>query len=314
MADECLRRRGRRTGAAAVAAVYSGDQRQPTPPFPSVCRLVEKYTMLIERHRQNQQNGLIAPVRAGKTPTPASSSDRSSSSPPMPPQQPKSAIPSTPAIGDDDAAAWNRLLMDNGGDENENGNGDDVNGDDGYGYEDDDDDGGSCDRRFSCVSLGSIQAGTCTRDCCNRRRRLAVTAAAAAAMAVGRGGDKLPVTTCSRLSACARALVLRNDGPCVSDDERFLFFHFPFHRCLSGIASLTMFFRSVTIPVLQHMVGRKLRGIGRRPRYFPWFIFPCSPLSAIWTSRCRHWRTIAIYRQHCSRSSIEYDIIHYDYI
>lgn len=190
MADECLRSRGRRTGAGAVAAVYSGDQRQATPPFPSVCRLVEKYTLLIERHRQNQQNGLTAPVRGGKSSKPASS---------------KSAVPSGPAIGEDDAAAWNRLLMDNGGGENEND--DDVNGNGDDGYDDDDDDGGGCDRRFSCVSLGSIQAGTCTRDFCNRRRRsccrLAVTAAAVV-MVVGRGGDKLPVTTCSRLSALAR--------------------------------------------------------------------------------------------------------------
>ncbi|XP_022181814.1 uncharacterized protein LOC111041706 [Myzus persicae] len=153
MADECLRRRGRRTGAAAVAAaVYSGDQRQATPPFPSVCRLVEKYTMLIERHRQNQQNGLTAAVRGGKP-----STDRSSPlPPPPPPPQSKSAVPSGPALGDDDAAAWNRLLMDNGGGENEN---DDA--DDGYGYGDDDDyDGGGCDRRFSSVSLGSIQPGS----------------------------------------------------------------------------------------------------------------------------------------------------------
>jgi len=201
MADEYLRRRGRRTGAAAVAAVYSGDQRQATPPFPSVCRLVEKYTMLIERHRQNQQNGLTAPVRGGKPSSPQS----------------KSAVPSGPAIGDDDAAAWNRLLMDNGGGENEND--DDVNGNGDDGYDDDDDDGGGCDRRFSSVSLGSIQAGTCTRDCCNHRRRsrcrLAVTAAAAAAMVVGRGGDKLPVTTCSRLSARARARITQRRPMCL---------------------------------------------------------------------------------------------------
>jgi len=250
MADECLRRRGRRTGAGAVAAVYSGDQRQATPPFPSVCRLVEKYTMLIERHRQNQQNGLTASVRGGKPSKPVSS---------------KSAVPSGPAIGDDDAAAWNRLLMDNGRGENVNDddvNGNDVNGDDGY--DDDDDDGGGCDRRFSCVSLGSIQAGTCTRDCCNRRRRrrcrLAVTAAAVV-MVVGRGGDKLPVTTCSRLSTPARALILRNGGPSVSDDERFLFFHFPFRRFLSVIPSLMVFFTLLLFVYFTYLAGNAVESI-----------------------------------------------------
>ncbi|XP_015375492.1 PREDICTED: lateral signaling target protein 2 homolog, partial [Diuraphis noxia] len=109
--------------------------------------------MLIERHRQNQQNGLTASVRGGKPPSTAaaSSSDRSSS-----PPQTKTTAPSGPALGDD-AAAWNRLLMDNGAGENEN--------DDGYGYgdgedDDDDDGGGGCDRRFSSVSLNSIQAGS----------------------------------------------------------------------------------------------------------------------------------------------------------
>ncbi|XP_026814150.1 inositol-trisphosphate 3-kinase A-like [Rhopalosiphum maidis] len=153
-ADECRRRRGRRTGAVAVAGVYSGDQRQATPPFPSVCRLVEKYTMLIERHRQNQQNGLRAPVRGKPSPL-------SSSSPTTPLQQP--AVLSSPAVGGEDAAAWNHLLMDDGsgcGNKNNDvdGNGHDV---DSYGYDDyyDDDDDG-CGRRFSCVSLGSIQPGS----------------------------------------------------------------------------------------------------------------------------------------------------------
>lgn len=231
-ADECRRRRGRRTGAVAVAGVYSGDQRQATPPFPSVCRLVEKYTMLIERHRQNQQNGLTAPVR-GK-PSPLSSS---SSSPTTPLQQP--AVLSSPAVGGEDAAAWNHLLMDGGGCENKNndvdGNGHDV---DSYGYDDyyDDDDDG-CGRRFSCVSLGSIQPGTCARDCCDycRRRcrdRLAVIVAASAAE---RGGDKLPVTTCSRLSAIARAhnnIITQRRPMCLGRRS------FPFPLSVSSISAI----------------------------------------------------------------------------
>ncbi|VVC33993.1 Hypothetical protein CINCED_3A010444 [Cinara cedri] len=77
--DDYCRRRGRRVGAAggsaaaaaAAAAAASaattvrggGDQQQQVPPqFPSVCRLVEKYTMLIERHRQ-KQNGLTPSAR-----------------------------------------------------------------------------------------------------------------------------------------------------------------------------------------------------------------------------------------------------------
>lgn len=207
--DEC-RRRGRRTGAtttavvAARAAVYSAEQKQSQPPFPSVCRLVEKYTMLIERHRQ-KQNGLTPPGRgkhtAGGGPTAAglavdgSSSDYSSLS--------KSADPSSPALSDD-AAAWNRLLMNDGDD----GDGDDD--DDDEPSEDaehhnrrlqrrrghhkqqdqqqqqqpqrlgaDDDDYG---RRFSCESLGSILPGTWC----------AIVTRATAAAAVGGTGCRSP--------------------------------------------------------------------------------------------------------------------------
>lgn len=254
-ADEYRRRRGRRTGAAAVAAVYSGDQRQATPPFPSVCRLVEKYTMLIERHRQNQQNGLTmsagrrktslssdggvgrrktssssddAAIRANGTSVVATatgaSCDRSSSL-----QSCKSAGLSSPVVSDD-PAAWNRLLMDTiGGSSCAADEGDDDDDDDdgvnngyvdgeGYGNDDDDDDG-DCGRRFSCESLGSIQPGTCTRARCNNREP--------PWRDWGRG-DKLPVTTCSRLSA--RARILRNDGPrapCVSDNG------FPYPACIA---------------------------------------------------------------------------------
>jgi len=121
------------------------------------------------------------------------------------------------------------------------------------------------------VSLNSIQAGTCTRDCCNRhrhrcRRRLAVTAAAAAAAVsvARRGGDNLPVTTCSRLSARARASAhhaVRNDGPCVSDDDRFLFFHFRFRRFLLEIASLTTTSRCF---VATSLFGRSSSATGTR--------------------------------------------------
>lgn len=220
--DEC-RRRGRRTGASAAAAAAaavaaavsarskitsgrsggSGDdvkgdgydpQRGPSPPFPSVCRLVEKYTMLIERHRQ-KQNGLTPPVRrkpssamaggiitACPTTTVAEASSDYSSS------LSKSAGQSSPSLSDD-AAAWSRLLMDNGG--GGGGGGDDGDYDDDEDYEqsnneehyrqrrqrrelqnqsvpsgllrregeDEDDVTG---RRFSCESLASILPGNCT--------------------------------------------------------------------------------------------------------------------------------------------------------
>ncbi|XP_050542135.1 uncharacterized protein LOC126905969 [Daktulosphaira vitifoliae] len=95
-------RRRRRTGA---------DEQMP---FPSVCRLVEKYTMLIERHRQ-KQNGLLVtgsnrqplspmckPRRAAQT-IDGCSSDYSS--------MPKSTAPSSPAFSDD-CTMWNQLMDD----------------------------------------------------------------------------------------------------------------------------------------------------------------------------------------------------------
>lgn len=235
--DEFRRRRGRRTGAAAVAAAYSGDQRQATPPFPSVCRLVEKYTMLIERHRQNQQNGSKAPPVRGKS-SPSSSSSSSTTVP----LQPK--VLSSSAVSDEDAAAWNHLLMDgDGGRKNKNdnvdGNGRDVDTygcyDDDYDYDDDDD---GCGRRFSSVSLGSIQPGTCAR-------AIAATAAAITARRSRRrwrwDGEEISCRL-PRAPGYRRArsfiiiILLRNDGPCVSDDDRFLF-HFPFCRLFFSLSS-----------------------------------------------------------------------------
>lgn len=207
--DEC-RRRGRRTGAAtggtaaaAAAAAASSSSKvaahggraqqqtpSPPPPFPSVCRLVERYTMLIERHLQ-KQNGLTSQARrkpSAAVPTGGvvgtvsadvanGSSDYSSLS--------KSAGPSSPALSDD-ASAWNRLLMDDDGDDHDHGDDDDDDEDEPsddaehYNHQhvhrlgqqrrehrklpqdrqpsqrlDD-------DRRFSCESLGSILPGTYT--------------------------------------------------------------------------------------------------------------------------------------------------------
>ncbi|KAF0767793.1 inositol-trisphosphate 3-kinase A-like [Aphis craccivora] len=238
--DEFRRRRGRRTGAAAVAAAYSGDQRQATPPFPSVCRLVEKYTMLIERHRQNQQNGSKAPAVRGKPSPPSSSSSSSTTVPPQPKQL------SSSTVSDEDAAAWNHLLMDGGGGRKNKNDRVDGNGrrdvdtygcyDDDYDYDDDDDDG--CGRRFSSVSLSSIQPGTCAR-------AIAATAAAVAITARRsrrRDGEEISCRLprapgYRRARAFIIIILLRNDGPCVSDDGRFLF-HFPFCRLFCSLGSL----------------------------------------------------------------------------
>lgn len=209
--DEC-RRRGRRTGAAAssssaVAGRAGGRAKRqtpsppspPSPPFPSVCRLVERYTVLIERHLQ-KQNGLKPrsrrkPSAAGPTGgvTGAGVADGSSdySSPS------KSAGPSSPAFSDD-ASAWNRLLMDDDGDDRDRDRDDDDD------HDDDDDDEPpddaehynhqhvhrlgqqlrgqrkspqdrqpserlDDDRRFSCESLGSILPGTYTVPACGFR-------------------------------------------------------------------------------------------------------------------------------------------------
>lgn len=170
--------RSRRSGVAATA---QGPATATTvvscaAGFPSVGRLVEKYTMLIERHRQQQQNGVtprarrkpaaakpVAVAATTATVTTASvattaadiSSDYSSLS--------KSAgdPPSSPAFSDD---AWTRLMDDEPPDDAEHyvhlqqrrhrlqlhhhqlhrG---------GKPLQDD-------DRRFSCESLGSIAPGT----------------------------------------------------------------------------------------------------------------------------------------------------------
>lgn len=190
--DEC-RRRDRRTGAATggtaaaaaasssskVAAAYSSEaQRQTPPPFPSVCRLVEKYTMLIERHLQ-KQNGLTPPTHrkptvaaTGVGPAGVTSADGSSDYSSLS----KSAGPSSPALSDD-VSVWSRLLID---EDDDDGDDDDEPSDDAEHYNhqhvhrrqhrhdqrqqllqdrrpsqllDD-------DRRFSCELLGSILPGT----------------------------------------------------------------------------------------------------------------------------------------------------------
>lgn len=170
--DEC-RRRGRRTGAevarAAATAVsyrYSGDQQRPLPPFPSVGRLIEKHTMLIERHQQ-KQNGLT-PTAARRKPTPSPAADavrvHGPTAGPADDSSNRSSPQSKsdgPAPGDG-AAAWDRLRMDDDGDAPDDGD-----------YEEPTDDSqryrhrrrhrpsriDDNDQRFICESLNSFLPG-----------------------------------------------------------------------------------------------------------------------------------------------------------
>lgn len=133
------RPRDRRTGATPshAAVTYSGQQQRPLPPFPSVGRLVEKYTMLIERHRQ-RQNGLT-PTGRRKSPSPQPKTPQSTSPQPTTPS-PEDADGATvagPPVDDPAAAAWSLMDDDDAdgdcdeddADEDGDDNGDD-NGDD----------------------------------------------------------------------------------------------------------------------------------------------------------------------------------------
>lgn len=101
------RPRDRRTGATPshAAVTYrrcSGQQQRPLPPFPSVGRLVEKYTMLIERHRQ-RQNGLT-PTGRRKSPSPQPTTTPPTTTPPQPTTPPTTPQPTTPSPEDADGA------------------------------------------------------------------------------------------------------------------------------------------------------------------------------------------------------------------
>lgn len=152
--DEC-RRRGRRTGAAdskaaaaaaaaaaaettAAATAYrssNGDPQQQqrsqaaAPSFPSVCRLIEKYTMLIERHRQQQE--VMTPSARKKPSSSSAAATNVGKVSGEPSAQDVSSSKSSDPFGEE-AAAWNRLLMDR--EDEDDCNGDDEPSDDAENY------------------------------------------------------------------------------------------------------------------------------------------------------------------------------------